>query len=270
MTQARADRYTVAMTETDDRHAGPAGQDARAAPEPPATLSQSAHPPGHHAWAYGLLAVLALSLGFGGWGLWKTFSAAGASGDGHAALREQVGVLEQQVATLTRSDQISRDANRDLQVTLAERDEEISGLKADIAFYERFVGSTAQRRGLAVHELALKRQAGDAWQYVATLTQNLDRGTPSVGQLTLSIEGTRNGRLERLQWSDLRQQQDAPGREYSFKYFQQIDGEILLPAGFEPLRVSARLAPASGTAVEQTFAWADLVAQKADRAGAGG
>ena len=63
------------------------------------------------------------------------------------------------MATLARSDQISRDANRDLQGTLAERDEEIAGLRADVAFYERFVGSTAQRRGLNVHELHMQRQA---------------------------------------------------------------------------------------------------------------
>src|SRR3546814_19579440 len=48
--------------------------------------------------------------------------------------------------------QISRDANRDLQGTLAERDEEIAGLRADVAFYERFVGATGQRRGLTVHQ----------------------------------------------------------------------------------------------------------------------
>jgi hypothetical protein len=73
------------------------------------------------------------------------------------------------VATLTRSDQISRDANRDLQGSLAERDEEIAGLRADVAFYERLVGATAQRRGLAVH--ALKMAAGrPAWHFTA-LTQ---------------------------------------------------------------------------------------------------
>src|SRR3546814_8764360 len=72
--------------------------------------------------------------------------------------RAQVEALEQQVATLKRSDQISRDANRDLQGTLAERDEEIAGLRADVAFYERFVGATGQRRGLTVHQLHLQPQ----------------------------------------------------------------------------------------------------------------
>src|SRR3546814_19275973 len=71
---------------------------------------------------------------------WKTFAPA----DATARPRDQrarVEALEQQVATLKRSDQISRAAHRALQGTLAERAAEIAGLRADVAFYERFVGA---------------------------------------------------------------------------------------------------------------------------------
>ncbi len=35
----------------------------------------------------------------------------------------------------------------DIQSLLAERDEQIAALRADVAFYERLVGATAQRKG---------------------------------------------------------------------------------------------------------------------------
>ena len=35
----------------------------------------------------------------------------------------------------------------------SERDEEIAGLRADVAFYERLVGSTSQRKGLNTHSI---------------------------------------------------------------------------------------------------------------------
>src|SRR3546814_7912475 len=107
---------------------------------------------------------------------WKTFAPA----DATARPRDQrarVEALEQQVATLKRSDQISRDANRDLQGTLAERDEEIAGLRADVAFYERFVGATGQRRGLTVHQLHLQPQSDQAWHFTTTLTQKDRKST---------------------------------------------------------------------------------------------
>ena len=227
--------------------------------EAPATPADRAH---GHGVAYALIAVFVGALAFGGWGLWRVF--APVQGDPRALLRSQqarIGELEQRVATLARSDQISRDANRDLQGTLAERDEEIAGLRSDVAFYERFVGSTAQRRGLNVHELHLQRQTGQAWHFTATLTQNLNRGAINRGGLTLSLEGSRNGRMQKLDWAQLRQQPSPPPLDYSFKYFQQVEGDVLLPPGLQPVRVVARLQPQGGPVVEQSFTWAEATAK---------
>lgn len=215
-------------------------------------------PPHHHGWVYLALAVFALALLFGAWGVWNVFFAGGEDDARDAAsLAKRNDSLRQEVATLRRSDQISREANRDLQRALAERDEEISGLRADVAFYERFVGATGQRRGLSVHDLEMQSQSEGTWHFVATLTQNLNRGAVNTGRLTVSVEGTRNDRLERLSWTRLRKQNNAPGAAYSFKYFQQVEGDLFLPTDFKPVRVTVRLVPSGGAAVEQSFAWAD-------------
>ena len=242
----------------DDR---PHGDDAPpGGHEDPPAVAPPPPPPSHHHWVYLGLGVFLLALGFGIWGAWTVFfSGDDASSQSTAAVAARSEKLSQEVSTLKRSDQISRDANRDLERTLAERDEEIAGLRADIAFYESFVGATGQRRGLSVHDLDMQLQGGDAWHFVATLTQNLNRGAVNTGRVTLSIEGTRNDRLEKLTWSGLRKQNNAPGVAYSFKYFQQVEGEVLLPKGFKPLRVSVRLVPAGGSAVEQSFPWPDTV-----------
>ena len=232
-------------------------------PEP---VCETATAPTHgHGIAYALIAVFLLALAFGGWGLWRAVAPAPGNTRGQAA---RIAELEQRVATLSRSDQISRDANRDLQSTLADRDEEIASLRADIAFYERFVGATAQRRGLSVHELTLQPQDEQAWHFTATLTQNLNRGAVNAGRLLVSVEGTEAGKLRRLAWSDLRQQPNAPGVPYSFKYFQQVEGDLLLPPGFKPVRVIARVVPQGGAAVEQSFPWAQAAAKEGAGEGA--
>jgi len=239
------------MTEPDDTQGDPA--EPRPPQREPPLQAEPPPPPARRRWWPYVVFVAALA--FGCWGAWKTFA------PGPAAQardpRARVEALEQQVATLRRSDQISRDANRDLQGTLAERDEEIAGLRADVAFYERFVGATGQRRGLTVHQLHLQPQSGQAWHFTTTLTQNLNRGAVSSGDMTLSVEGTLGGKLRTLAWDELRQQPGAPGVAYSFKYFQEVGGDLVLPAGYQPLRVVVRLAPKSGAAVEQSFTWAD-------------
>lgn len=226
-------------------------------PPPPAPPAH-AHAPVPHGWVYLAVGLFLTALGFGVWGVWNVFFTDG-DAQTMAAVRTRADRLSQEVSTLRRSDQISRDANRDLERTLAERDEEIASLRADIAFYERFVGATGQRRGLSVHTLEMHRQDGDAWHFVATLTQNVNRGAVNDGRLTLSVEGTRGDRMEKLAWAALRKQPNAPGQPYSFKYFQQLEGEVLLPADFKPLRVTVRLVPQSGSAVEQSFPWPETL-----------
>ncbi len=235
----------------------------------PAAVAAATHPAvpvrNHRPPLMVMWAVVAVALLFGAWGAWRTLGP-GAS-DVHARLsaseqngqrlQAELGELQQTVATLTRSDQISRDANRDLQGALAEREEEIAGLRADVAFYERLVGATSQRHGLTVHALRMSPQSGSAWEFQTTLTQNLNRGAVSSGRLSLSIEGTMAGKRRVLAWDDLRQGDKTEGTPFSFKYFQQVKGDVFLPEGFEPVRVTVRLQPRSGAVVSESFSWSD-------------
>ena len=170
--------------------------------------------------------------------------------DSEALVRQ----LRQNVATLRRSDQISRSANTELQASLAEREEEVSGLRADVAFYERLVGATGQRRGLSVHEVVFAPEEGGTWRYTVTLTQNLNRGAISKGEARVSVEGVSQGRLRSLGWEELLQKPGAPGQPFSFRYFQQLEGSVMLPAGFTPQRVRVQLR-SDGSTVDQAFPW---------------
>lgn len=180
------------------------------------------------------------------------------SGQQDMRLREQAALvdkLRQRVATLRRSDEISRSANRDVQETLAQRDEEIAGLRADIAFYERLVGSTGQRRGLSVHSIEFAPGASGTWQYAVTLTQNLNRGAVSKGALSLRIDGVRQGKLAKLEWPQLLQDPAAAQQPFEFRYFQKLEGSVILPADFTPRQVHVRLAAAGGSTVDKAFPW---------------
>lgn len=170
------------------------------------------------------------------------------------AQRQTITQLQQRVATLERSDQISRDANRDVQDSLAEKDEQIAGLRADVAFYERFVGSGGERRALGVHSAEFEREAGGSWRYQVVLTQSLNRGALSQGDMRFAVEGVRAGRLETVNWDQLQQKQGTPGQHYAFRYFQRLEGSVILPPGFTPQRVKVSLR-GNGANVDQAFAW---------------
>ncbi len=162
--------------------------------------------------------------------------------------------LKQRQATLLASDRISRAANTEVQASLAERDEEIAGLRADVAFYERLVGATSQRKGLNAHAVEFAPEAAGTWHYSVVLTQNLNRGAISQGQMRFSLEGVKNGKLTTVSWDELHQRKAVPGQEYSFRYFQQLSGSVMLPKDFTPQRVRVSLS-GSGGATTQNFDW---------------
>ncbi|WP_238382817.1 DUF6776 family protein [Cognatilysobacter segetis] len=202
------------------------------------------------------LLVFLLALLFGAWGVWQVARSTHAPACDAGANDE----LAQRVTTLARSDQVSREANTRLQATLAEREEQIAQLRADVDFYERLVGATGQRHGLTVHALRMSRQPGGAWHFTAGLTQNLDRGGVSSGTVELAVEGSEQGRLRTLDWAALRQQPRAAGVPYSVRYFEEVQGDVFLPAGFTPSRVLVRLHPRGGGTVEHAVTWADATA----------
>ena len=171
-----------------------------------------------------------------------------------ASARAQVEQLTRAQATAQASDRISRAALTEVQSSLAEREEEIAGLRADVAFYERLVGSTSQRKGLNAHSVEFSQEAAGSWHYTVVLTQNLNRGAISQGQMRFSVEGVKDGKLTTVGWDELHQRQGVAGQAYSFRYFQQLDGSVMLPADFTPQRVRVSLSGSGGNA-SQSFDW---------------
>lgn len=234
-------------------------------PKPRIRFMQTASP-GSPSWRRGWIAVIAVlwlaSLGLTWW--WAGRSAVprlaeaeaelGRSRAREAAQARQIEELKQRQVNLAVSDKISRAANTEIQASLAERDEQIAALRADVAFYERLVGSTSQRKGLNVHSIEFAPEAGGSWSYTAVLTQNLNRGAISQGQLRFSVEGVRAGKLTTVSWDELHQKQNVPGQDYSFRYFQQLEGSVILPKDFTPQRVRISLS-GGGAPVNQTFDW---------------
>lgn len=177
-------------------------------------------------------------------------------------LQRQNSELQQRIAVLERSEQVARAANADLQQVLRDRQEQIWALRADLGFYSRLTGTNARREGLTVQGVHLAAATEPrVYNFTITITQNLKAGQLASGRARASVTGVRDGKLATLGWTDLASHQDGEGLAFSFKYFQQLKGTLMLPQGFTPnrIRVEADAGGEMGRA-EQDFAWADALA----------
>jgi cell division protein FtsB len=168
--------------------------------------------------------------------------------------------LKQQLANLQRSQQVTDIATKALRETISQRDEEISGLRADLSFYSRLVGGDAQREGLKVQEVSLQAVPhSQAWNLAISLTQNIKRDDDTNGTTTVSVEGLRNNKVMQLDWSTLGDAAEKDGIPFRFRYFQQLHTTIALPSDFRPTRLHVTVQPENGDPVTRAVAWSDAL-----------
>ncbi len=168
--------------------------------------------------------------------------------------------LKQQVADLQRSQQVADVAMRSLQRSMTEREEQISGLRADLGFYSRLVGGDSQRQGLRIQEVRVQPVAqSNAWNVTLSLTQNVRRGDDIGGKVTITVEGLSDNQVRQLSWDALGDNAQKDGILFHFRYFQQLHATFVLPPGFRPTRLRVHAAPDQGAAADRAVAWSDAL-----------
>lgn len=173
------------------------------------------------------------------------------------ALASEIETLREEKAVLQRAAQIERQAYNELDTTLKALQSEILELKGELAFYRGIVSPRDASRGLRLQRFKLysNGRAG-SYRYKVVLTQVLKNDRLAWGQVKLSFEGLLNGHPSTLKLRDVTEK-SINDLSYKFKYFQNMEGDINLPAGFEPLRINMQILPrgSSRDMIEKTFDW---------------
>ena len=78
------------------------------------------------------------------------------------------------------------------------------------------------------------------------------------GDVNLSIVGDQNGVETTYTFAQLLPQDAAKAWVFSFRYFQDLDRQLVLPDGFTPERITVevRSRTRSISSIEESFAWA--------------
>ncbi|MFU8838002.1 MAG: DUF6776 family protein [Thiohalomonadaceae bacterium] len=163
--------------------------------------------------------------------------------------------LREQTAILRRSNEIDREAYRQLEGTVNGLQDELMELKRELDFYRGIVSPSDATRGLEVQRFELQAQSGEVIRYNLVLTQVLDNSTVVQGTVEFRIEGNENGEAKTY---TLAQLSDQPGElAFRYRYFQSFEGELRMPEGFVAQRVHLHIKPRGRThkPFSQSFDW---------------
>lgn len=167
--------------------------------------------------------------------------------------------LRRKIALLETGSKIDKEAYRQVEQRLTDLQNEILAQREDLAFYRGIVAD--QQAGLRVQDLELV--AGDdelSFSLRLVLAQAMRTSRRISGSVELLVEGMRAGEPQTLGLSELgvaaEQKKSMAG--FSFRYFQNLEADLVLPEGFAPERVIVKLKPKGSGAkpVEKTFDWA--------------
>lgn len=177
------------------------------------------------------------------------------------ASKGEVGELKDQVTYEKRSSEIDTQACDSVRESLTGLQAEASSLREQLAFYRGIVSPDLSRAGVRVYDLKLKKAAAaDSYAYELVLIQSVRHDRRISGRIDLALEGTSGGKPQTLNWSNVIQG-SSKNLLFSFKYFEEFNGELRLPSGFKPLRVTARLVMDDDMPViEDQFDWDKILA----------
>ncbi|MEX0617972.1 MAG: DUF6776 family protein [Pseudohongiellaceae bacterium] len=180
--------------------------------------------------------------------------------DENAALRRQVAILDS-------NSEVDRHANEELQATLTSLRRRVVELEHDVVFYRQVVTDEAGS-GLLIGQLDLKAtpQAG-RFRYRLVLRQQDPDGVRFLnGHVNVNLVGIRESEQVVIPLREISDAEDQLDIKLRFKEFQEIEGELALPANLKPEGVHVAAVSTSPVAatVSKTFSWVVADSQTAE------
>jgi hypothetical protein len=174
------------------------------------------------------------------------------------ALQQSNESLRRQIAVFETSREIDQEAYAQVEVNLAELQASIQSQEEELAFYRGIVSPADGAAGLKIEEFELLPSgSGEAFVMRLVLVQAMKHDRRVSGVVKLNVHGERAGTDATLALPELVAEGESTELAYSFRYFQDLERQLILPAGFLPNRVDVELRPKGrgGKPVSQSFDW---------------
>ncbi len=176
-------------------------------------------------------------------------------------LREVHNQSQQRLINLERGRSIDEQALNQARRVITDLETRVTELESDLTFYRNIMAPSETSDGLQVDRMILRpdREQG-RYDFKLVLTQVGNNKSYISGLVAVNVVGERNGEKEVIALRDLSEDIEDLGVRFRFRYFQDVEGELVVPEGFEPveIQVVAQAQGAKSTKAERTFDWTAL------------
>ena len=144
--------------------------------------------------------------------------------------------MRQELAVLKISGVIDDKVNEEVRQTIESLQELNAQLNEEVRFYKGVMAPKITKKGLRIEKLDMTADSERSVKYSLLLTQVVDEHDWLQGEVKISVRGQHGIEEKRLVLSELDKEKSDAIR-FRFRYFQNINGRMTLPDGFEPHEV---------------------------------
>lgn len=168
--------------------------------------------------------------------------------------------LRKEVARLSRSTQVELQAAEQIKQTLREKELEILKLTEELVFYRSLLAPEKVKVGVEIRDFNLRAAGRSEYYYDFLLTQSSRSKQVAKGRVNLRIDGKRDGQMHRIELLDIASA-SGDAMNYSFKYFQRLNGAFELPNNFQPKKLLVEVKPEtkSKEPIQISYSWNELI-----------
>lgn len=113
-------------------------------------------------------------------------------------------------------------------------------LKKDIQFYQKVMAPELKEGGFLIEAFDVTKSLSDqAYRYEIVLLQQDKIKSMVNGNISVTLIGSENGQPKQYNLKSMITETSSP-LKFSFKYFQRINGEMILPEGFLVEKVAVK------------------------------
>jgi hypothetical protein len=187
-----------------------------------------------------------------------------------AALREQLGAeqaageeLRRQLAIAETASRIDRETYDEVKKNLGDLQTQIQTQEEELVFYRGIVSPQDGVAGLRIQNVEALASDGEG-RYVLrlVLAQAIVHTRRVAGRVKVTLEGSKDGQPMTFDVAEL-SESASDDLAYEFRYFQGLETELALPAGFEPQQIVIDVWPNDSRAerIHEVFEWAAVIAE---------
>jgi hypothetical protein len=140
--------------------------------------------------------------------------------------------------------------------SMGELQAQVAQQAQELAFYRGVVQQGAASIGLKIEQQRITAVDAATFNVHLSLVRSGRADTDATGTLVMELDGSSGGQAKSLDLPALTNNRTRELR-YGFRYFQDFDQEVKLPAGFKPeqLQVEVRSGKKDVPPLTQTFLW---------------